>query len=117
MATGRKLISSREAVEAKCQHKTPCSDCPWARDSLKGWLGTMTPEEWLAAAHSETSIECHTLLGAQCAGSAIYRANVCKTPRYPEILQLPKDPDKVFTSPMQFHEHHTIKKAKSRTEK
>ncbi len=36
---GKKFISSEDAVQAKCQHTTPCSDCPWRRDSLNGWLG------------------------------------------------------------------------------
>lgn len=104
--SGRKLISSAEAVQAKCQHKTPCSDCPWAREALNGWLGGADVDTWIRAAHSDQQVECHTLNGAQCAGLAIYRANVCKTPRDPEVLRLPKDEVKVFATPMEFMEHH-----------
>jgi len=100
------LISVTEAKPAKGQHKKPCSDCPWARGALKGWLGDMTPEEWLQAAHGESTIECHTLLGAQCAGSAIYRANVAKLPRDREALKLPPDTENVFATPLEFLKHH-----------
>ena len=102
----RRLISSDDAVQAKCQHTTPCSDCPWARASLPGWLGTMTPDEWIAHAHGEGTAECHALLGAECAGLAIYRANVCKSPRDPDAFRLPADRDAVFASPVQFKLHH-----------
>lgn len=105
----RKLIASDEAVEATCQHTSPCSDCPWARDALPGWLGANTPEEWLQFAHRDVVIPCHVLNGAQCAGAAIYRANVLKIPVEPN-LQLPKDKGKVFATPNEFLQHHTGKK-------
>lgn len=108
----RKLISRNEAVRAKCQHTTPCSDCPWSRDSLHGWLGGASPEEWIATAHSDAVIECHTLRGAQCAGAAVYRANVCKSPRG-DALRLPRDTAAVFSNPMEFTAHHTLAHADS----
>lgn len=103
----RQLISSEDAVDAKCQHETPCSDCPWARTALKGWLGGATPEAWVREAHGEHPVPCHTINGAQCAGIAIYRRNVCKTPRDPEALRLPADREKVFATPMEFTAHHS----------
>ncbi len=63
-------------------------------------------------AHGETQFECHTKHDAstgdahQCAGSAIYRANVCKSPRDPDTLQLPANREAVFSSPMEFLKHH-----------
>lgn len=102
----RRLISSDEAVPAKGQHTAPCSDCPWSRDSLKGWLGGETPENWVAEAHGDHPVPCHTLTGAQCAGIAIYRANVLKRPRNPETLVLDKDKAAVFATPMEFLAHH-----------
>lgn len=102
----RQLISADEATVATCQHTAPCSDCPWARTSLPGWLGTLSPEEWLALAHGEGSAECHTRHGAQCAGLAIYRRNVCKSTRDPNALRLPADRERVFASPIQFLAHH-----------
>lgn len=108
-----KLISSDEAVQAKCQHKTPCSDCPWRRDSLNGWLGSMTPEEWVRVAHSDSTVDCHTLKGAQCAGIAVYRRNVAKM-AYPPNLRLEADKEKVFGFPTEFIAHHSkMPKSKS----
>ena len=103
----KQLLSSEDAVQAKCQHTSPCSDCPWARTALNGWLGGLTSKEWVQIAHSDSQIECHTLIGAQCAGAAIYRANVVKKSRFPEVLQLPRDTQNVFATPMEFIEHHS----------
>lgn len=102
----RKLISSEEAVPIKGQITKPCTDCPWAREALPGWTGSLSPLDWLNAAHGEARIECHVYNGPQCAGVAIYRANVCKTPRDPATLQLPADREKVFATPAEFLQHH-----------
>lgn len=89
----------------------PCFDCPWRRNAAKGWLGPFTAEEWLATAHSDEPIACHITLNEdaeseaeawsaqgvlQCAGSAIYRSNVHKSPRNPEVATLPADLETVF---------------------
>ncbi|MDD5305006.1 MAG: hypothetical protein PHS14_18055 [Elusimicrobia bacterium] len=103
---GRRLISSDEGVIAEKQHHRPCSDCPFARTALPGWTGSDTPEEYVQAAHSESRMECHTLLGAQCAGAAIYRANVYKLPSDPDHLKLPSDRERVFASRNEFLDHH-----------
>lgn len=102
----RQLISIAEATEAIGQHKRPCSDCPWARKALPGWLGGVSIDAWLRDAHGEARIRCHTLLGAQCAGAAIYRTNVCKAPRDKTLLLLPADKVRVFKSPSEFRAHH-----------
>lgn len=104
----KQLISSKEAVTAKCQHTTPCSDCPWSRKALRGWLGGATIQQWIRTAHSDASVECHTLKGAQCAGIAIYRTNVVKRTD-PPLLKLPKDTEKVFAWPTEFEAHHDMK--------
>jgi hypothetical protein len=103
---GKKLISSDEAVQAKCQHTTPCSDCPWRRDSLNGWLGGTSKEKWIQIAHSDTVVPCHTLKGAQCAGISVYRANVAKM-AYEPNLKLAADRKLVFSWPPEFIEHHS----------
>lgn len=100
------MTSSDEAVDAACQHRTPCHDCPWRRVALPGWLGGVSAAEWVARAHGESLVPCHTLNGAQCAGLAIYRANVVKSPRDPSILRLPADRREVFSNPFEFVEHH-----------
>jgi hypothetical protein len=102
----RRLVSSSEAVPAKSQHKKPCSDCPWSRTSLNGWLGANTAEEWVDIAHGEAQVECHSLTGVQCAGIAIYRANVYKLPRNRTILRLPRDESLVFKSIAEFLAYH-----------
>lgn len=103
----RKLISTDEAKPTKRQHKKPCSDCPFRRDALAGWLGGQTPEHFMRLAMSDSPEPCHATIGPQCAGIAIFRANICKVPRDPEVLQLPRDKEAVFAWPNEFIEHHT----------
>jgi hypothetical protein len=103
----RVLISSREAVPAKSQHKKPCYDCPWARAALNGWLGNNTADEWIQMAHGEAEVECHALTGVYCAGISIYRANNGKVPRNPEQLRLPADRKSVFATRDEFLTHHS----------
>lgn len=100
------MTSIDQAVTAPKQHKKPCHDCPWRRESIKGWLGGAYVSEWIAEAHGEGSIPCHTISNQQCAGSAIYRANVCKSVRDSRVLYLPSDREIVFASPKEFTEHH-----------
>ena len=100
-----------ERDEVERQHEKPCGDCPWRRASLPGWLGILTADQWIRHAHGESLIECHALEGPggaplQCAGSAIYRRNVCKSPRDRAILRLEADRMRVFDSPHDFKKHH-----------
>lgn len=94
------------------QHKRPCGDCPWRRVSCPGWLGgDLSPEEWLQVANGEMPVPCHKADAKgheeiQCAGLAIYRANVSKLPRDPEVLRLPSDRYNVFEGPAAFVKHH-----------
>lgn len=114
------LVSSDESVEVKKQHEDPCGDCPWRRVALQGWLGGMTAEEWVASAHGDQAIECHTRhsdkMFIQCAGASIYRSNMAKLPRADAFrfldvvpLTLPADRAKVFASPVEFVAHHRRK--------
>lgn len=100
------LLTHHDAKPRKRQHSYPCSDCPWARKALAGWLGGMSAVQWLAAAHGECRAECHTVINQQRAGMAIYRANVLKVPRDRSILQLPENRIVVFAGPMEFAFHH-----------
>lgn len=107
------MTSSDDATVIQKQHKRPCHDCPFRRAALVGWLGGSTPEEYLRLAHTETVIDCHACVGPkgqalQCAGVAVYRANVLKSP--PEgAIELPKDKANVFATPMEFLSHHAGK--------
>lgn len=105
----RKLISRDEGERVRGQHRSPCSDCPFRRDALKGWLGGSTPAEFLDIALGDSTYGCHVKLGAQCAGMAIFRANVCKSPRDPRALHLPSDKTRVFAWPAEFLAHHQKK--------
>jgi len=102
----RQCLTVLDAVPAKGQHTSPCSDCPWGRTALPGWLGSMTIDEWLAAARGEARMDCHVASGAQCAGAAIYRRNTGKLPRDPAVLRLEADRALVFATPMEFQAHH-----------
>lgn len=58
-------------------------------------------------------IPCHlqkTLTGPkakQCVGAAIFRSNICKSPRDPAVLTLPKDTVSIFSWPPEFLDHHS----------
>lgn len=63
---------------------------------------------------SDGRIDCHTKVPMQCAGSAIFRSNICKVPRSREILQgLPSDRIRVFSTPQEFLNHHQNGPARS----
>lgn len=113
-APRRQLVTHDQAKTTTKQHTKPCSDCPFSRKALRGWLASDTPAEWMRMAHGETRHECHTLLPQQCAGAAIYRANVVKRPRDRTLLQLPADRAKVFASPAEFLAHHNPPKKRKK---
>lgn len=96
-----------EADVVKKPLKKPCEDCPFARKAIPGWLAGQTPSDYVFAAHRETEIQCHTKKlsngeHVECAGTAIYRKNVCKSTNSP----LKADKKTVFASPKEFIEHH-----------
>lgn len=97
----------------------PCFDCPWRRNAAKGWLGPFSAEQWEELAHSDVAIACHITIPEnsafgdwdnddllQCAGAAIYRSNIAKSPRNPEVATLPADRETVFGFG-EFVEYHT----------
>jgi len=105
----KRLLTYHDAVKTRIQHTKPCSDCPWARVSLPGWLGQVSAEDWLALAHGEGICECHAT-DKLCAGFAIFRANVCKVPRDPGSFRLPADKVTCFSSNAEFLAHHKREK-------
>lgn len=96
----------------------PCNDCPWRRRAAPGWLGPYPPEGWLEIAHSDQPIACHRTIEQdgdweterirQCAGAAIFRQNVAKSPRPGDDAAHAFEPDKenVFATDAEFVEHH-----------
>lgn len=99
----------------------PCNDCPWVRTSLRGWLGPLDAFGWLDAAHSDEAIACHLTIKRtdeaghgdwsnpemrQCAGAAVFRANVHKSPRDPEVAVGERGTADVFADNDEFVLHH-----------
>lgn len=107
MPKRKQILSIDEGKPATKQHKSPCSDCPFARKAVSGWLGGLTPEQSALQAAGEVKIDCHVHLGVQCAGAAIYRSNTCKSPRDKSLLILPRDTTKVFKNHIEFIAHHS----------
>jgi hypothetical protein len=103
---GRKFTCDKNRRKTTKQHTTPCAGCPWLRKSIAGYLGSMTPEEWIQEVHGESYIDCHNTTNQQCAGAAIYRDNVFKSVKDPRALRLPGNTDTVFETPMEFLAHH-----------
>lgn len=118
----RRLLVTKRRF-SNTQHVQPCSDCPWRRDALPSWLGALSVEDWIQAAHGEARIDCHVRQlskrdfrvaqgpaargrSLECAGAAIYRANVCKTLRDPSRFKLPPDRAAVFATPAEFRAYH-----------
>lgn len=106
----KQLITHDEAQTVERQPTKPCSDCPWARGALPGWLGALSVEEWLKVAHGDHPVDCHALKSCSgkphnCAGLAIYRSNMAKSARC-DPFRLPADRQHVFASPVEFREHH-----------
>lgn len=102
------MTTSDQVKPAKKQHTKPCGDCPWRKTAIKGWLGGVTKEQWIYDAHSDDKIICHCTGNTECAGVAIYRKNVAKSPRDKSVLILPADKENVFATPMEFLEYHTF---------
>ncbi len=111
----KQLIASDEAKATSRQHRKPCSDCPFARRARPGWLGNASAQQWMDFAHiADGEAECHITTNQLCAGLAIYRANVCKSPRNAKLI-LPADTEKVFAWPTEFLDHHLQRKERKRT--
>jgi hypothetical protein len=102
----RKFTCDTDRRKTSRQHTKPCAGCPWLRTSLEGYLGNNSPERWIQIAHGEHYIDCHNTTNQQCAGAAIYRANVCKSVKDERALTLPPDEESVFATPMEFLAHH-----------
>lgn len=94
----------------------PCAECPWRREAVRGYLGPHTAEEWVEIAHSDSPIACHMTIKhndqdwaelRQCGGSTIFRANICKTPRHPNVAVADEtDTEQIFSWDGEFIDHH-----------
>lgn len=107
--------------------RSPCSACPFRRDSLPGYLGEASgdPSGFLTPIWSGAVRQpCHKKVdwerpGAQaqaataplCQGALVMMRNACKLPLDPEIRDAVAETDgdraSVFCFPLQFVEHHS----------
>lgn len=114
---GRELmIPYRPAV------RQPCSDCPFRRLALPGWLGRGSPESFLHCIHTDDPLPCHQTIdyddprwkeqwvsqstGSMCAGALILSANMYKLPRDPNFPRMAPDEGAVFATALEFVRHH-----------
>ena len=98
----------------------PCPDCPWRRSTRPGALGGSPPETFIGQAFGAYVLPCHNACDfgdpdwkakaidtPQCAGAAIFRANVGIGKFLPPVLhKLPSDPGLVFNTAAEFLAHH-----------
>jgi hypothetical protein len=95
--------------------KEVCAECPWSRDAVPGHLGPNDAETWCEVAHSDSPVACHMTLThegwlspnvKQCAGVAIFRGNIGKSPRDPRIERWERNVDTVFAWDDEFIAYH-----------
>jgi len=85
--------------------KAPCQDCPFRKNTLKGWLGAERMAEILAA----DSFVCHKKTDKQCAGHMLINGQHNAFVRLAARLRIPLNlggADKVFASAAACIEHH-----------
>ena len=92
--------------------QTPCKDCPFRKDSLKGWLGKERMTEILES----DSFVCHkTTKGTlkerkQCAGFMIIQKDRSQAVRIAKVLKIDlklKGQDLIFENKQDCIKHHT----------
>ncbi len=102
----------------KAYHKKPCKECPWRKNSAKGYLGGHDPNYYADAITYGELPACHLKDNgpdsentAFCAGAAAVMANSCKIPFKQEgAEQMVKDVGKnenVFAHHSLFYKYHT----------
>ncbi len=104
----------------KKQHKSPCAKCPFSRKTKPGHLSdTNGPDMFIGQAFGPFFLPCYSTHdyskdeerrnpdNPQCAGVAIFRANIGVDQIMPEgLLHLPPDENKVFASSAEFLAFH-----------
>lgn len=84
--------------------KTPCNQCPFKKDSLKGYLGASTPVEFLEQAESDIVMPCHLHIDYE----DVNLRNRCKSPRN-NVIQKGDSNKEVFDAAQEFYNHHSDK--------
>lgn len=86
--------------------KKPCRDCPFRKDSLRGWLGKDRITEILAA----ESFVCHKKTDMQCAGHMLINGPDNAFVRVAAQLRISLDltgDEQIFESKAACIEHHS----------
>lgn len=105
--------------------RKPCKECPFRRKSMPGHTGDTEPEEFIQTALADYRMPCHLTIdysdpewkekfdqkqiGKECAGNAVFFANICKVPRDRSRLRLKEDEINVFSTATEFVAHHLSK--------
>lgn len=109
-------------VEYRPPTLKPCSDCPFRRKAMAGWLGAGSPESFIDCINRDDILPCHQTIdytdpawkekwvaqtsGNACAGALIMTANMCKRPRDPTFPKMESDEATVFSSSTEFIAFH-----------
>lgn len=90
--------------------KKPCSNCPFRKDTLKGWLG----EERIKEILNSKSFTCHKTTGTkevlQCAGHMIIKGESNEFYRTAKLLKMDfhlKGKDLIFSKETDLIKHHS----------
>jgi hypothetical protein len=113
------MIDKDKIPEKSKTLKKQCKDCPYSKTVVPGGLGGAKPEVYIGQGHGPFYLPCHKTCDfndpnwkdnvtnpKQCAGAAIYRANIERADIMPKsLLKLPKN-NSVFESPEELYSHH-----------
>ncbi len=102
----------------------PCSDCPFRRKAMPGWLGGSAPEGFIDCMQRDEPLPCHQTIdyddphwlvkwmgqggdvGNVCAGSLIFMANKIQRPHDPNFPTMKPDHETVFSNSVEFVRYH-----------
>lgn len=112
------FISEQLSEDTK-KLKKPCKDCPYSRTVIPGALGGSDPEVYIGQGQGSFWLPCHKTCDfsdpnwktdyqstQQCAGAAMYRANIGRDKTLsPQLLRLPPS-ELAFGSPEELYAHH-----------
>jgi len=85
--------------------KRPCADCPFRKDSLKGWLGEASMREIL----DTSSFVCHKKTDLQCAGHMLIKGDENDFNQFAHRLNIPlnlKGKALIFANKQELINHH-----------
>lgn len=100
------------------QHKKPCGECIFRRDSVPGETGGSPVQTYVGQIRGPFWIPCHCSRGyrgkesrfgeeSECAGAATFRANLGLTSIMPSpLLRVEPDHENVFSTFAEFVAHH-----------